>query len=213
MQSLEALLQIPDPQRDEIWEDHFLTRLTEAKLNLLSEDPQMGPDNWPYLMAETSTDGTGEPAQKIFEWLSQRGIGLAINPQKEFPDFILSYGMLWNFRNTGKFIVRNLPKDEGEFTFDPNEIKVAGTPDEKYMPMFARKILKEFFMNQGILNPRWALISLVENQFDLCFSLESLGNPPQTEHAGIAEAIGWFLPTHYPVMLVSEKGITAFAGF
>jgi hypothetical protein len=37
-----------------------------------------------------------------------------------------------------------------------------------------------------------------------------LKSPPQSEHAGIAEAIAWFLPAHYTVALVSEKSIPGF---
>jgi hypothetical protein len=38
-----------------------------------------------------------------------------------------------------------------------------------------------------------------------------LGNPPEREHEGIAEAIAWFLPNHYSVVLISEKGLPTFS--
>jgi hypothetical protein len=38
-----------------------------------------------------------------------------------------------------------------------------------------------------------------------------LGNPPTKEHQGIAEAISWFLPPHYSIVLISETGLPPFA--
>ena len=54
------------------------------------------------------------------------------------------------------------------------------------------------------------MISQDNIHFDLCFSLESLGNPPDNEHEGIAEALSWFLPTHYSIVLISEKSLPEF---
>ncbi|HWU44373.1 MAG TPA: hypothetical protein VN132_13070, partial [Bdellovibrio sp.] len=62
----------------------------------------------------------------------------------------------------------------------------------------------------AVLRPRILVMSTDRKHYDLAFSLESLGNPPQKEHAGIAEAIGWFLPPHYSIVLVSEKGLPEF---
>jgi hypothetical protein len=37
-----------------------------------------------------------------------------------------------------------------------------------------------------------------------------MGLSPEVEHQGILEALAWFLPPHYSVALVSEKGFPAF---
>ena len=67
-----------------------------------------------------------------------------------------------------------------------------------------RKVIKEFFVQQGVLAPKILAFSLDGKSFDLAFSIESLGNPKESEHEGILEAIAWFLPPHYQVSLVSE---------
>ena len=54
------------------------------------------------------------------------------------------------------------------------------------------------------------IFSFDKKQYEFGISLESLGNPPETEHAGIAEAISWFLPPHYSIVLISEKGMPQF---
>jgi hypothetical protein len=60
------------------------------------------------------------------------------------------------------------------------------------------------------MHPRILVMSTDRKHYDLAFSLESLGNPPTKEHQGIAEAITWFLPPHYSVVLVSEKDLPEF---
>jgi hypothetical protein len=53
-------------------------------------------------------------------------------------------------------------------------------------------------------------VSIDQKNYDLCFSLESFGNPPETEHKGLAEALSWFLPAHYSIALISEKLLPGF---
>lgn len=206
--SLETLLLVPDRDRDEKWEDQFLQAFSASSVSLLSQDPQTGPDNWPYLMVETKKDAT-EPAQRVLEWLSLRGIGLVVNPHKDYPDFVMNFGMIWNFRKTGRFIHRVPNVSTGEWTSETKLLK-AGPPSEEYLPGFVRKIVREFFRDQGLMDPRILMLSQDGNNYDLALSLESIGNPPAAEHAGIAEALSWFLPGHYSMVLVSEKGLPKF---
>jgi hypothetical protein len=208
MQSLESLFQVPDKNRDEKWEDQFLQAFSETKVQVLSPDPQNGPDNWPYLMVETNSIAE-EPSQRVLEWLSTRGIGLVVNPHKDYPDFVMNYGMIWNFRKTGRFIHRLPSVPTGEWTTE-TKILQSGPPTEDYLPSFVRKIVKEFFRDQGLMDPKILMISNDGKNFDLAFSLESLGSPPVKEHEGIAEAIAWFLPGHYSLVLISEKGLPKF---
>lgn len=202
-------LQIPDEKRDQNWENSFFVALTQGQLKLLSPDPRSGPDGWPYLLAETSSDAT-EPAQKILQWLATRGTGLVINPQKEYPDYVFSYGMIWYFCETGLFYSPQESVSTGAFELNNGAGLHAGEPTPQYLPAYVRSILRDFFRDQGMLMPRILVISADRKHYDLAFSLESLGNPPQKEHQGIAEALSWFLPPHYSVVLVSEKGLPAF---
>lgn len=207
---LQELLKVPDQSRDQKWENQFFKAFSESNVKLLSPEPQNGPDGWPYLMCETSADAT-EPSQKVIQWLAEKGIGLVVNPGKDYPDYIFSYGMLWHFRQTGLFVRDVPPPKEGFYEFDPEGIQHAGTPNEEYLPKYARSILREFFRDQGVLKPQILLISMDKVQYDLAFSLESLGNPPEEEHQGIAEAISWFLPPHYSLLLVSNEGLPKFS--
>lgn len=202
--SLQDILKTPDTERDSAWEFKFFHALSTSNLDIFTEEPQSGPDGWPYLLTKSEADST-EPFQRILHWVADKGIGLVINPHKEYPDFVFTYGMLWHFKETGLFYREQPNVREGVFEFQVKDIQSAGEPTEAYLPNYVRQVLKEFFVQQGVLTPRILSFTLDGKNFELAFSVESLGSPEQGEHQGILEAIAWFLPPHYQVALVSEK--------
>lgn len=207
--NLEQLLAIPEEKRDQAWENKFFQAISQSALELMSEDPQQGPDSWPYLLAKTSDQGS-EPFSNLVHWTSQKGVGLAINPDKEFPDYVFSYGMLWSFRETGYFYKEMPANTSTEFSIADASKLISGSPSKEYLPDYVIRILREFFRDQGVHKPRILIVTMDEKNYDLVFSIESLGNPPQKEHAGVAEAISWFLPPHYSIVLASEKDLPPF---
>lgn len=207
--TLTELVKVPDQQRDHQWEIDFFMAISKGNLKLMVDAPQQGPDGWPYLLTETSEEAT-EPAQKIMQWLATKGVGLVVNPGKEYPDYVFTYGMIWSFRETGLFYQNADAAPVGALQINEGQALHAGAPTPQYLPQYVRNILKEFFRDQGVLRPRILVMSQDRKHYDLAFSLESLGNPPQKEHQGIAEALSWFLPPHYSIVLVSEKGLPEF---
>lgn len=210
--NLSQLTQTPDEQRDAHWENHFFHTITQAKLQLLFDTPQTGPDSWPYLLVKTAeaTQDESEPMQNLIHWASEKGVGIAINPEKSYPDYVFTYGMLWHFRETGLFYqaAPNVPLNQ--FTIDNAQNLNFGEPTEKYLPLYVRKVIRTFLQDQGVLMPRINMMSADQKHYDLVFSLESLGNPPEHEHQGLAEALAWFLPPHYSIVIMSERGLPAF---
>lgn len=213
MESVESLLAVGPGQRDEAWEKAFLAALPQAKVKVSVAEPKEGPDHWPYLLVETGPDAD-EPLLKVVQWLSTRGIGLVLNAQKPTPDFVFSYGMLWNYRERGEFVspapTEARKPESGRFEIKHGQEVLTGPPSEGYLPKYARSVIKQFLMDQGVFAPKVLMISVDHKNFDLCFSIESLKSPPAHEHANIAEAISWFLPAHYTVSLVSEKTVPGF---
>jgi hypothetical protein len=207
--TIDELLKTTPDRRDPAWEQAFLKALPQAPAQVLFPDPKPGPDGWPYLFVEVGAAGD-DRVINIIQWLATRGIGLAMNPQKDMPDYVLSYGMVWNFKERGEFLTEVAPVAAGEIEITEGQKFYAGVPTESYLPSYVRKTLREFFMDQNVLAPKILLLSEDGLNFDLCFSLESLRSPPQVEHAGIAEAISWFLPGHYSLILMSEKVIPGF---
>lgn len=219
--NLSELLKTAEQDRNFSWDEKFFKTFSEQQVRLLSQDPQQGPDGWPYIICETigASDNAEaanyeiESTQKLFHWLAGKGIGLVVNPKRQpYPDYVFSYGMIWNFRETGFFILPDLAQkntETAEVDYQNKKI-VSGPPTEAYLPLHVRKILKDFFRDQAVLNPKVLMVSTDQKNYDFCISLESIGNPPAAEHSGVAEAIAWFLPTHYSIVLVSEAGLPPF---
>lgn len=203
------LLATPLDLRDADWEEMVMREFPKQNVAILHPDPKSGPDGWPYLFVESGPDAE-ESAINVLDWLSTRGIGLALNPEKESPDFVLTYGMIWNWRQRGSFLSAAPERKSGEFRLQPGSQVLTGAPSESFLPKYARTVIKQFFLDQGVFAPKILLVSEDKQSFDLCFSFESLGQPPAGEHMGIAEAISWFLPAHYSVAIVSEKAIEGF---
>ncbi len=205
-----------EENRNQTWDEKFFKILSESDLKIMAEDPQQGPDGWPYLITETLTTTRNEneridSAQKIFHWLSTRGIGLVVNPRRlPYPDYVFSYGMIWSFRETGFFKKYNGQNPSSDFKIEPTSAIKTGPASAEYLPTYVRQIVKNFLVDQGVFTPRILMVAVDGVNYDLCFSLESFGNPPETEHQGILEAIAWFLPPHYSVALVSDKGFPSF---
>lgn len=207
--TLLELVKIPDDKRDSQWETDFFMAVTQSNLRLMTPDPQQGPDGWPYLLTETA-ENAQEPTQKLMQWAATKGIGVVVNPGKEYPDYVFSYGMLWHFKETGLFYRVAAEAPTGTLQLENGQELHAGDASPQFLPVYVRSILREFFRDQAVLRPKILVMSTDRKHYDLAFSLDSLGNPPEKEHQGIAEAIGWFLPPHYSVLLVKEAGLPAF---
>lgn len=212
-EQLHSLLHADEADRDETWETQFLQLFPHCRLSIINEEPKGGPDGWPYLLAVIDPEGS-EPCARVLDWLSDKGIGLVINPQKSIPDYVFTYGMIWNFKERQIFLSQSLGQNKnvrpGQVKFEAGEKVLAGPPTSEYLPNYVREILKEFFLQQKINDPKILVMGHEERGFDLCISVESIGSPQKTEYRGILESIAWFLPAHYSIVLVSEKGLPPF---
>lgn len=205
---MEKLFSVPVDKRDEAWEASFFKEIPSAQFEFLSESPIEGPDGMAYLPVKIAAEG--EPAANVLTWLGEKGVGLVINPDKENPDYVFSYGMIWNYLQSGEFVTAMDEPRAGqkEFEVKPGQEMSAGTPSESYLPPPVRALFKEFLLNQGLTRPRIVMLSQDGKNYDLCFSLESLGNPPESEWQGVLQAFSWFFPLHYSFSILSEKMIT-----
>ena len=187
-----------------------MVAFSEAKVELSSQDAQSGPDGWPYLHVKASPQG-GEPVVRVVDWLSTRGIGLVLNAYKMMPDYIFTYGMVWNFKETGMFQNFDAKTSSGPVEYSKEQGILFGPPSDAYLPPYVRQVLKQFLNAQGVAVPK-ILVATVKDysQTDFILSLDSLGNPPEREHRAFAEALSWFLPTHYPIVLAREAGLPKF---
>ncbi len=211
---LDHLLKIPVAQRDEAWEVEFLRELPKSDVRIVDESAVAGPDGWPYLLISTEP-APGAAADEKFlhvaSWLATRGMGFVVNPEKAMPDFVMNYGMVWNFRERGEFLTPAPKSRDSKLEIKDGQQLFTGAPSLAYLPEDVRVILRDFLKRQRVVEPYVLMVSTDQEVWDLAFSIESLGNPPASEHAGIAEAISWFLPAHYSVALISERNVPGFA--
>lgn len=209
MDKFSELLSLEEDKRDNQWELEFFDQFPEQNIDLIFPDPKQGPDSWPYLFV-TTEGHKKEPVRQVLHWLSEKGIGLALNPNKEMPDYIMPYGMIWFYRETGSFLSEHFQFKGKKFTLEEGKKYYTGEPSKAYIPEYVRKIVREFLQQQGVLSPRVCMLSEDQQYWDLCFSLDSFGNPPSHEHEGIAEALSWFFPPHYSIVLVKEAELGEF---
>jgi hypothetical protein len=209
----ERLIQQPEAARDERWEAEFLDGILTRKVQMEGDEAKEGPDGWPYFFVRTELDqpDQGEPFVEIVKWLSTRGIGLAVNAHKMLPDYIFPYGMLWNYVETGRFVLPQPPSREGEVVFDENQKVLFGPPSEKYLPLYVRSVLREFLLAQGFTGTKILVATTADyKNVDLVISLDSLGDLPKSQHKTFADMMAWFLPLHYTLMLGPEEGLPKF---
>ncbi len=194
-------LKAKDTDRDQAWQEQFLKLFPSSHVTILSSEPQQGPDGMPYFLVQVE-ESSKEPLNKLLHWLSQKGIGLVVHPEKEYPDYIFTYGMIWYFKETRFFLN---PHKKNLQTSQSAKV-VVGQPNKEFLPLYVRLILKQFFLDQGIYKPQLAMIGIDKYNMDICFCLESLGSPPVSEHEDLLKAISWFLPQHYSIA-ISQKDI------
>ena len=161
-----ACLKNKDEERHQAWQKQFLSLLPSAFVTFLSSQPQQGPDGMPYFLVQIKEDSK-EPLIKLLHWLSQKGIGLVVHPEKEYPDYIFTYGMIWYFKETRFFLS---PHNKNLKTSQDTKITF-GQPSQEFLPLYVRSILKQFFFDQGVYNPQWVMVGPDKHNMDICFLL------------------------------------------
>lgn len=201
----DKLVQLPESARDDRWEKEFLDSIQNLKVRVLAEgQTTQGPDGWPYL--KVATQEGEEPFEKIVRWLAGRGIGLVVNPHKMVPDYVFTYGMLWNFVETGYFVSPWTPPQAGEVLINPESRPLLGPPTDKFLPAYVREILRELLKGQGYNEPKILVATNRDfSEQDLVFASESVGDLNPGEQRQLAEALSWFLPLHYSLVFAPER--------
>jgi len=210
MTDLKKLCSTPEFHRDSKWEEEFLTQFAQSKVKVLDNKITSGPDGWPYLALSTQGDAT-DSVVSVIDWACSQGVGLVLNPNKELPDYLFTFGMLWNFLEKGSFFTEIALDQKGDqLQMNSGEKIFVGPPSTEYLPDYVIEVLVEFFRQQKVEEPKVLMVSQDGIDYDLCFSLESMGNPPAEEHEGILAALSWFLPNNYSLVLISEEGLPDF---
>jgi hypothetical protein len=127
------------------------------------------------------------------------------------PDYVFTFGMLWNFVETKRFLVPDIKAKAGAVDYSKDKGLIMGPPSEKYLPLYVREIVRQFLQAQGFSEAKVLVISSPDyREVDLVFSTQSLNNLAASQHKKMAEILGWFLPLHYRLVLADEQGLPAF---
>jgi len=206
---LVKLLSTPPALRDLNWQNKVFELFKDAQLTLEDDTPRTGPDGMPYILASVKTDSK-EPIRKLCQWLYEKGIGLVINPQKDEADFVFSYGMIWSFLATSNFIPNTESTERGKtIEIKEGQKYYFGDLTDQIIPNIPRELLKEFFGQSKITDPKVKLMSVDQKSFDICFSRESLDGLTEDEEKSLMEKLSWFLPRHYSMAIVTTKNMPA----
>ncbi len=226
-----ALCDVPSEDRDGAWQSAFFSVIATASFSC--NDPQviLGPDGFPYFGLNLPTPHTEFECYSIahlLEFLTTEGIGVVINPLAEGgPDWVFSYGDIWNYRETGEFIPKAPRYDnpQAENGVGPKEDKdgsdveigdaaaanaeiLISYPSEQMLPTYVRQAISSGLVhNFKIKTPSAFMIfdSELNPAQNLVFNIfaEDFENKADLESA--QNFVLWSLPRDYGVVGI-ERG-------
>lgn len=220
-QLVAELTLIPRAERDETWVQALLANIPLASFR--SGTPQLiaGPDGFPYfqlLLPESGKEFQCFVIDKMVDdFLLQRGYGVVINADQGQPDWILTYGDILNYHLNGTFFTTESLFSKSttpeEIVTGGEEIMV-GQPSETILPKETRKLLKDFFELNGILDPKVMLMMRKNGEElsqDLAFNITPEGFESEEHYRNMMQTVTWYLPRHYSI--VGLNGSSADSGF
>lgn len=208
---LTKLFEVAKENRDEAWNNEFLSHVAEASFACGNPQVIQGPDGFPYFQLEIPEPN--KPFQcyvishMIPDFILERGIGIVINAHKGQPDWVFSYGSLVNFSSQKEFYTAGtslqLPEIE---TIRENKDVLIGQPSKAFLPMETRTILRQFIEQQGISDVKIALMSRKYGDEVLQELVTNLTPRKIGEqlYGGLQTHLKWFLPDHYSVIAMDE---------
>jgi hypothetical protein len=209
-QLIAELLLVPREQRNETWVEMLLANIPLASFR--SGNPQLiaGPDGFPYfqlLLPESGKEFQCFVVDKMVnDFLLQRGYGVVINPDQGQPDWILTYGDILNYHLNGVFFSTESLFSKSinpEETVSEGEEVMVGQPSETILPKETRKLLRDFFELNGIMDPKVMLMMRKNGEEvsqDLAFNITPEGFESEEHYRNMMQTVTWYLPRHYSVV-------------
>jgi hypothetical protein len=186
---LAALFEVPRAERGDAWADAFFAAVPDA--SLAAGDPQVigGPDGFPYFRLRLPDEGPFETfcVTHVLDACLENGFGIVVTAAGPQPEWVFTYGDLWSFASTGRFVVST-----GETTTleAPRQVLV-GAPSDTTLPAYARGALRRALAAQGVTDPLVFLVHAPGNDPEQAFAFRPLPDP---------QALLWYLPRHYALM-------------
>lgn len=211
-QLLSAMVAVPAEGRDEDWIRNFLANLPAASFRCGTPQVIAGPDGFPYFQLFLP-----EPGEKfqvfvienmISEFLVERGYGIVINPGAGQPDWVLTYGDILNYHLNGSFFTENsmFSTNKADEVIRDEKVTV-GQPSAAILPAETRKLLRDFFMLNGIEDPKILLLTRQvgeELTMDLAFNITPESFETEMHYRNMMQTVTWYLPRDYSIIGLSD---------
>jgi hypothetical protein len=201
---VQELLAKPASARDARWQQELYANIVEASFASPAQQIIRGPDGFPYFALELPPVGKAFTCFSIAHLLEQcthSGYGIVIEPARQPPGWVFSYGELWSLRAYGQ--VTGDPDDEpssepsGVETIEESRKLLVGTPSDSFLPPWARPVLRAFLEKGiGLADPSVCLVvdAALRPTRNLVFNLFFDDPPKKMPLESAMRWLRWFLP-------------------
>jgi hypothetical protein len=191
---LATLFAVPREERHDTWREAFFVAVPDA--SLAAGDPQVayGPDGYPYFQLRMPEPGPFETfcVTHVLDACLTNGFGVVVHGGGPEPEWVFTYGDLWSFRETGRFIV-----SMGESVTLTEERKaLVGAPNESMLPPYARAVLRRALEAQGAAAPGVLLVRTPGFDPEWSFAFRPLPD---------LRRLLWYVPRHVGVTDVADR--------
>ena len=209
---IDALVQIPQSDRDEKWNETFLALVTQASFRC--GDPQVinGPDGFPYFQLFLPEPNKSFQCFVIEnmknDFLLEVGFGVVINPSSDSADWVFSNGDILNLQLNKTFYSTeptSFSKTKSVEILTESEQVMVAQPNEKLLPASTRKLLRDYLIRIGLAEPKVLLLmrtlkdgSGVSQNIVFNITPEQFEN--ENSYQSVLRVISWYLPRHYSVV-------------
>ena len=136
-----------------------------------------------------------------------------IEPARNPPGWVFTYGSLWSLRARGSFLGGGPVGTQVERLEAGEQRQVlVGNPDEELMPAWARATLRRYLQACGIETPMVSLMldPAMDPERNLLFNVDPAGFPDRQQFDGFMQRLSWFLPPYLPLLYIGgEAGPSA----
>lgn len=212
---IQELFQVPHENRNDNWTNQFLSHVTTASFRCSDLQVISGPDGFPYFQLLMPESGTSFQCyvvdNMVDDFLLEKGLGIVINPNAGNPDWVFSYGAILSYKLYGDFYTNagiRFSMDIQDETIHGDEDVMVAQPSEVILPIYTRRILKQFLVENGIQNPKIFLMMRGEDQnitHDLVFNITPNSFENEEHYRAVMQNIAWFLPSQYSFVGLDEK--------
>jgi hypothetical protein len=212
---IRELCDVPRTDRDENWKHLFMENISTASFRCGNPQIIKGPDGMSYfhlLLPELNKEFECFVIKNIIsDYLLSDGLGIAINADKDEPDWVFSYGDIVDFYLNGAFYTKKITNPFTGIVTDvmiaENRVRI-GPPSETYLPQKSRKVIREFLESFG-LNPKICLVLWIDqgNQLTPTFNIipEMFKRTDSESFQSFLTFLQWYFPRHYKVVCIQEN--------